>query len=150
VTTVRRLLGLVVTIAIGACGGRSLAVPEPVAARAGCYVLGPAAMGAPFRFPDTLELAAEWFLPTDSAGGRLRVVKPRDASLDTYRAFGGRFWWESAGDSIIVTRSDGAAGTVLALSAAADGFPGVIRTFGVDPRLMEYVDGRRVPCGGQP
>jgi len=117
-------------------------VPE----RAGCYVLGPEAMVAPYHFPDTLELAAEWFLPEDSTGGRLRVVRPRDATLETYRTFGGRFWWESAGDSIVVTRHDGVTGAVLAMPAAAEVFTGVIRTVGSGVSLVERVSGRRIAC----
>jgi hypothetical protein len=140
------LAGFVIPLAIAACGGRSLPVPAPVPERAGCYVLGPEAMVAPYHFPDTLELAAEWFLPEDSTGGRLRVVRPRDATLETYRTFGGRFWWESAGDSIVVTRSDGVTGAVLVAPASAS-FTGVIWTFGPGlPRREAAVHGRRTPC----
>jgi hypothetical protein len=143
----RTLLGVMTTVAAAAaCGGRSLPVPPPVPERAGCYVLGDEATVAPFLFPDTLELAAEWFLPQDSTGGRLRVVRPRDASLGTYRAFGGRFWWESAADSIVVTRSDGATSTVLTLPTAPAEFTGVIRTVGAGLGLAESVKGRRIAC----
>jgi hypothetical protein len=109
-------------------------------------VLAPEATTAPFLFPDTLELAAEWFLPQDSTGGRLRVVRPRDAALGTYRTYGGRFWWESAGDSVVVTRSDGVTGAVLALPSATEAFTGVLRTFGPGVSLMERVSGRRIAC----
>jgi hypothetical protein len=143
----RRLAGFVTPLAIAACGGRSLPVPAPVPERAGCYVLGPEATAAPFHFPDTLELAAEWFLPEDSTGGRLRVVRPRDATLETFRTFGGRFWWESAGDSIVVTRSDGVSGTVVVAPGSGASFTGVIRTFGPGlPRREAPVSGRRFPC----
>jgi hypothetical protein len=143
---VRTLLSLMATVATVACGARSLPVPAPVSQRAGCYVLGGEATVAPFLFPDTLELAAEWFLPQDSTGGRLRVVRPRDASLDTYRTFGGRFWWESVADSIVVTRSDGATSTVLTIPSAPAESTGVIRTVGTGVSVMEYVSGRRIPC----
>jgi hypothetical protein len=142
----RRLLGFVTLIAIPACGGPRGPLPAVVPERAGCFVLGPEATAAPFHFPDTLELAAEWFLPEDSTGGRLRVVRPRDAAIETFRTYGGRFWWETAGDSIVVTRSDGVTGVVLALPAAAPEFTGVIRTVGSGVRSMERVSGQRIAC----
>jgi hypothetical protein len=109
-------------------------------------VLGPEATVAPLGFPDTLELAADWFLPGDSTGGRLQVVRPKDASLATYRTYGGRFWWEIADDSIVVTRSDGETGAVLAIPSGTAAFTGVSRTFGSGGGLMEYVAGRRIAC----
>jgi hypothetical protein len=133
-----------------ACGGSGLPVPAPVPERAGCYVVGPEAAAWPFLFPDTLELAADWFLPQDSTGGRLRVVRPRDAALRTYRTYGGRFWWGTVGDSIVVTRSDGVTGAVLAFPSAPPAFTGVIRTSGPGLGVMEYVTGRRVPCAEPP
>jgi len=142
----RTLLSLMATVATVACGARPLPVPAPAPERAGCYVLGDEATVAPFLFPDTLELAAEWFLPQDSTGGRLRVVRPRDASLATYRTFGGRFWWESAADSIVVTRSDGVTSTLLTIPSAPAGSIGVIRTVGTGVGALEYVSGRRIPC----
>jgi hypothetical protein len=133
-----------------ACGGGGLSVPAPVPEHAGCYVVGPEAAAVPFLFPDSLELAAEWFLPDDSTGGRLRVMRPRDAVLGTYRTYGGRFWWETAGDSIVVTRSDGVTGAVLAFPSAAPAFTGVIRTFGPGVGVMEYVTGKRIACAEPP
>jgi hypothetical protein len=144
----RRLTGLCTIALAMACGGGALPVPAPVPDRAGCYVLDAEATAAPFLFPDTLELAAEWFLPQDSTGGRLRVVQPRDAALATYRTFGGRFWWESLEDSVLVTRSDGVSGVVLAIPATAAEFTAAIRTFGPGYGVMEYVSGRRFPCRG--
>jgi len=116
--------------ALVACGH---AGPRPGALapqQAGCWILGPEATVYPYRFPDTLELAAEWFLPEDSTGGRLRVVRPRDASLATYRRYLGRFWWESREDSIVVTKSDGASGSVLATRLEGETLVGTLRTFG--------------------
>lgn len=136
-----------VAMAAAACGGPAMSVPALVPERAGCYLLGSDATSAPFNFPDTLELAAEWFLPQDSTGGRLRVVQPRDAALQTYRTFGGRFWWENTADSVVVTRSDGTSGAVLAMRPDGEGFAGVIRTFGpARPSRVEPVRGRRVSC----
>lgn len=148
----RRTLRFVALGVVAACGGQSVPIPALVPERAGCYALGAEATAAPFHFPDTLELATEWFLPGDSTGGRLRVIRPRDAALETYRTFGGRFWWESGADSVVVTRSDGVTGTVLTVPSATPEFIGVIRTFGagagtpsgVDGR--EYVTGRRIAC----
>lgn len=149
-TTVRRAAAASALLVVMACGTRSLPVPAPVPERAGCYVVGPEATAGPFLFPDTLELAAEWFLPQDSSGGRLRVVRPRDAALGTYRTYGGRFWWETVGDSIVVTRSDGVTGAVLAFPSAAPAFTGVIRTFGPEVGVMEYVTGTRIACADPP
>jgi len=140
------LLGLVTILTTVSCGGRALPVPAPVPERAGCYVLGLESAAAPFHFPDTLELAAEWFLPEDSTGGRLQVVRPRDAAIETFRTYGGRFWWETEGDSIIVTRHDGVTGAVLAIPVAAREFIGIIRTVGAGVSLMEQVRGRRIAC----
>jgi len=128
------------------CGHAGPQPPAPATAHAGCYVLGPEATAAPFVFPDTLELVADWFLPGDSTGGRLQVVRPKDASLATYRTYGGRFWWEIADDSIVVTRSDGETGAVLAIPSGTAEFTGVSRTFGPGVGLMEYVAGQRIPC----
>jgi hypothetical protein len=143
----RGSFGALVAVAVVACGHAGPTPSAPVPQRAGCLLLGPEA--APFGFPDTLELAAEWFLPDDSTGGRLRVVRPRDASLATYRAYGGRFWWTSTPDSILVTRSDSQSGAVLSLHPDADGatLRGTIRTFGPAATPHQQPTGaRRVPC----
>ena len=123
----------------------------PAETHAGCYALewanvSPPAVGF---FPDTLGLAAEWFLPGDSTGGRLRVVRPRDASLATYRTYGGRFWWFDAPDSLTVVKSDGERGVRLEAHADATGFTGTVRPFGQGSLVDEIarpVTGRRIPC----
>ncbi|MGD8279477.1 MAG: hypothetical protein PVH00_15670 [Gemmatimonadota bacterium] len=129
-----------------ACGRAGISPPAPAVTHAGCYALDRGATAPPFGFPDTLELAAEWFVPDDSTGGRLRVVRPRDASLATYRRFGGRFWWVLADDSVVVIKSSGRTGVVLSLPVG-DTVTGVVRTVGVDHGRTGYIDGWRIPCG---
>lgn len=131
-----------------ACGRSGVAPPAPAAGQAGCYVLDPALAAPPFRFPDTLELAVEWFLPDDSTGGRLRVVRPPDASLTTYRTWGGRFWWVSRPDAVVVTKSDRAFGVEVVLHPGTDTVTGTARSFGPGPDrgAERQVGGRRVPC----
>ncbi|MDP2483794.1 MAG: hypothetical protein Q8W45_10955 [Candidatus Palauibacterales bacterium] len=143
----RRWIVALVPVAVVACGHAGPTPPAPAPERSGCLVLGPDATAAPFAFPDTLELAAEWFLPDDSTGGRLRVVRPRDASLATYRAYGGRFWWTTTPDSILVTRSDGQSGAVLSLRPDGETLAGTMRTFGpTDAGRREPTSARRISC----
>jgi len=143
----RRWIVALVPVSVMACGHAGPPPPAPAPERSGCLVLGPDATAAPFAFPDTLELAAEWFLPDDSTGARLRVVRPRDASLATYRAYGGRFWWTTTPDSILVTRSDGQSGAVLSLHPEGEALAGTLRTFGpaTTPR-EQSTSAQRIPC----
>jgi hypothetical protein len=123
-------------------------VAAPARGHAGCYALEwPDAHPAPGFFPDTLGLAAEWFVPGDSTRARLRVVRPRDASLATYRTYGGRFWWLAAADSLTVVKSDDTRGVRLSGRFDAAGFAGVARSFGNDDHVDVFpVLGRPFAC----
>lgn len=146
--TPTRLLAWAAAFGAAACAHHTSSL-APAETHAGCYVLewSDGSPSADF-FPDTLGLAAEWFLPGDSTGGRLRVVRPRDASLATYRTYGGRFWWFDAPDSLTVVKSDGERGARLEARAALDGFTGTIRSFGnrTGDDVALAVTARRIPC----
>jgi hypothetical protein len=132
---------------LGAACAHHMPAVEPARAHAGCYVLEWLDGSPPAGFfPDTLGLAAEWFVPGDSTSARLRVVRPRDASLATYRTYGGRFWWLDAADSVTVVKSDDGHGVRLSARVDADGFTGVTRSFGTDDGVALAVRGRRSAC----
>jgi hypothetical protein len=142
-----RTAALYLLVLTAACT-HHMPVVKPAEAHAGCYTLEwPDARPAVGFFPDTLGLAAEWFVPGDSTGGRLRVVRPRDASLATYRAYRGRFWWLDAADSLTVVKSDDIRGVRLSARIDAEGFVGVARSFGTDGRDEGFtVRGRHITC----
>jgi hypothetical protein len=144
-----RLLVWATALGAAACAHHTSRV-APAETHAGCYVLewSDGASPAPGFFPDTLGLAPEWFLPGDSTGERLRVVRPRDASLATYRTYGGRFWWFDSPDSVTVVKSDGERGVRLEARMALDGFTGTVHRFGDDSGddIARSVAGRRISC----
>jgi len=144
---VNRTAALLLLVLTAACA-HHLPVVKPAEAQAGCYVLEwTDAHPAEGFFPDTLGLAAEWFVPGDSTGGRLRVVQPRDASLATYSTYGGRFWWLDAADSLTVVKSDDRQGVQLSVRVDTEGLTGVAWSFGNDARREVFaVRATRFAC----